>query len=177
MNEEEVKLIADIKADGTESIKKMYSTCMTYIYKIIGDSSRLDAEDLFQDAMVVLIENVKKDKFNGNSKLTTYFYSIARNIFLYRSKLSREQAWDEVAETKLNNTIYEYEDPTVFELKIKNLMTKLELMNEDCRRILRSFYFDRMKMDQIAEAHNYTTGFVRVKKNRCMKTLKKMFYE
>src|SRR6186713_428781 len=46
-----------------------------------------DAEDIFQEALVILVRNVREKNLNLTSKLSTYFYGITR--LLWKEELRR----------------------------------------------------------------------------------------
>ena len=49
----------------------------------------------------------------------------------------------------------------------------MEEISGDCKELLLSFYFKKMPLKEIAAIMDYSDGFVKVKKKRCMDALKK----
>jgi RNA polymerase sigma factor (sigma-70 family) len=56
-------------------------------------------EDVFQESLAILANNIMQGKFRGESKLSTYFYTICRRLYLkkYSEKPppEGEEAWPE----------------------------------------------------------------------------------
>lgn len=56
-------------------------------------------EDVFQESLAILANNIMQGKFRGESKLSTYFYTICRRLYFnkYAEKpqTEEEEAWQE----------------------------------------------------------------------------------
>ncbi len=70
----EKEIILFIMKKHAASVKKMVNEFKIERY--------IQAEDVIQDGMVELLINLRENKFNGNSSVTTYYYSICRFICL-----------------------------------------------------------------------------------------------
>jgi len=77
-----------------KGLKEQNSKCIRYLYKeyfplaksIVERNSGNyeDAEDLFQDSMVVLYKRITKDNVALKCGLKTFFYGICRNLWMQR---------------------------------------------------------------------------------------------
>ena len=138
-----------------------------------------DAEDFFQEAIVVFINIVRKGNFRGDSSIKTFLYSIARNLWRNELKrqnraLMRETNYYEQSE-KEEQDIQE----SIGENEIKNqLLQLLETLGDNCRTILLLFYYENLPMKEIFRQMGYETEQVaRNMKYRCMNKLKDMLNE
>lgn len=133
-----------------------------------------DAKDVFQDGLIVLFNNVKLKKFVLSSTLKTYLYSICRNIWLMKlRKVKKETPLKEQHEhLPLSENIFE----TLLTNERTQMLAQLvNQLDENCRRIIELFYFNKMKMDQIKEVFGLASVAVaKNKKSNCMKKLRKM---
>ncbi|MFM7765815.1 MAG: RNA polymerase sigma factor, partial [Sphingomonadales bacterium] len=72
--------------------KSQYSMIRSYVIKNQGREE--DAEDLLQDALIVLWQKVQQGNFVLSSKLSTYMMAICKNLWLKRlgklQKMDRE---------------------------------------------------------------------------------------
>ena len=77
---------SDINAD--EAIRHLYRSQfnITRAYIKQNNGSEEDAEDIFQEVVFTFIELVKKDKFRGESSISTFLYALTRNIWLNEVK-------------------------------------------------------------------------------------------
>jgi RNA polymerase sigma factor (sigma-70 family) len=80
--------------DLIKGFKEQDSICINQMYKLYfplaksiaerNSGSIEDAEDLFQDSMVVLYKRLHKESIVLNCSLKTFFYGICKNIWLQR---------------------------------------------------------------------------------------------
>ena len=132
-----------------------------------------DAEDFFQEALVVFINSIRKEKFRGDSSIKTFLYAIMRNLWLNelkrRNKASvRETAYYEQGE-KEEDPAYgvTYEKETT-----QQVLAFLERLGENCKKILIMYYYQEMSMKDIAAAMHYDSEQVaRNTKYKCGKKL------
>lgn len=133
-----------------------------------------DIIDIYQDAIVALIENAKKGKIDDlQSSLTTYLFSIGK--FMIFQKFKREGK--PIATENFENIEMVYEDYSEDEtnLQIKILQKSFEKLGEQCRKVLQLFYYDEKKLDEIQSLLGYTNKDVlKSQKSRCLKQLKEL---
>lgn len=181
MNTTQIDLI---RQGETNAIKALYKSdfaqCASFILSNRG--SRDDAKDLFQEAIMVLISNLRKEDFQLKCATGTYLYSIVRNLWFKHWNSKGVKNTDFI----LDNPGYhfvpvaedEMEEKTVLEEKHELIAELLKKeMKEDCRKVILAFYYEKKSMEQIAKLMDYTAKFAKVKKNRCMGYLRKMVRE
>ncbi|MEL6558243.1 MAG: sigma-70 family RNA polymerase sigma factor [Bacteroidota bacterium] len=153
-------------------IKQLYRRCYKQINSFVlkNNGSTTDSQDIFQEAMEIFYFQIQKGKFESKSAPSTYLYGIAKNIWLGQLRKRREvsiSSWDyEIAEETGN---------AQFDLKLfYRLFDELE---EDCQRILKCFYFEKMPMKQIVNEFSSINNeqSARTKKYRCLKYLNEIF--
>jgi RNA polymerase sigma factor (sigma-70 family) len=147
--------------------------CVYFITK--NNGNKTDAEDVFQDTMLVLYKNVQQENFELTCSIKTYLYSIIRNLWLKELKKKNK-----------STSIHDYEkfvkvddDETVLVEKNEQLNTienAMQLLGENCRKILQLFYFEKHNMEQIAVELNYTNADnAKNQKYKCLQQLKKQY--
>lgn len=136
-----------------------------YITENNGTSD--DAEDLLQDALVILWQNARKPNFELQAKISTYLFAIVRNQWLKKlEKNKRENGSIEQIKYEPTSTF----DDTRLDLKI--VRDYLNEMGELCRKILLMYYFDGYDMQTIADANQLAnTNTAKSKKYQCLKDL------
>lgn len=132
-----------------------------------------DAEDIFQECIVIFIDSVQQGKFRGDSKIKTFLYAIMRNLWLNELKrrnraLHREtRYYDEnpKAEESVNASINENESK-------KQVASLVEQLGENCQKILRLFYYQELPMKEIFQEMGYENEQIaRNMKYKCMKKM------
>jgi len=135
-----------------------------------------DAEDFFQEAIVIFIDAVKNDKFRGESKVKTFLYAVQRNLWLNELK-RRKRALN-------RQTRYYDENPKVEEgahVAIQENEAKKEValliqkLGENCQKILMLFYYQDKSMQEIHQEMGYENEQIaRNMKYKCMKKMHKL---
>lgn len=172
-------IVVRLRRGDRRAIRELYEQafpqCASIVYRNNGDKE--DAKDLFQEALLVLFNNVRRHDFRLTCDVKTYLFSVVRNLWLKRLNArkkgglalvmdAQEEAYIIIAEDEL-------EEKMQFETKHRHIAEILENFKADCRALLMSFYFQKKSLKEIAKAMGYTDQFVKVKKNRCMEALKK----
>jgi len=171
--------IDDLKEGKPEAFRKIYQDYYRMISTFIkkNNGTEDDAQDIFQEILMIFIKNVRKPDFELTAKISTYLYSIARNLWLKRIRKSKN-----IVELKDYEGFEELEDFGEEEINQKKEREKkheliarvLKQLKEDCRKLILDFYYNKKALNVIAEEMGYTYAFAKVKKNRCMNGFKKM---
>lgn len=127
-----------------------------YIVKNGGNAEQ--AKDIFQDAVVILFNQVRKDKFEEAFSIDGFVYAVAKNLWINSVRKS--------------NRFDNHEDMSVFgtALHEKDYLTDLiskersaavnqlfEKLNEKCRKILHYYNYEGWSMKQISEKLGYSS--------------------
>lgn len=173
-------------------IRERNNDVLTYIIKknsriisklvLSNSGSNEDADDVLQEAIIVLFRKVKEPDFKLTSSIHTFIYSIARLIWL--KELERRSGKQSINESQ-NNIVDEHSFESVIEKneRLKLYREKFEELGEDCKKVLRLFNLGT-SMSQIAVFMGYQSEvYAKKKKYSCkealVKSIKdtKRFYE
>ena len=166
-------ITSEINLDATvhHLYQNYFDTLSSFVCTNSGNEE--DAEDFFQETLVVFINVVRQGKFRGDSSIKTFLYSIMRNLWLNELKrrnkaLIRETTHYEQSEKEANN-VYE----AVQENEItKQILTFFDRLGKNCKKILVMYYYQEMSMEDIALAMNYESEQIaRNTKYKCRKRL------
>lgn len=176
-----LQLIRSTKeADNDRAFEYCYREFYALIEKnvLANSGDARDAEDIFQDGLIVLYHQIKKDQLNLTCSLRTYLYSICRNLWL--KKLRKSSRVVELSDALQQYvTIEESHLKTLEKTEEKEVIAGfLDQLNEGCRKILLYFYFDKIRMAEIAERMGLSGEQVaKNKKAGCMKKLKTLMQQ
>ncbi|MDP4711843.1 MAG: sigma-70 family RNA polymerase sigma factor [Saprospiraceae bacterium] len=151
-----------------------YASVQKFITKQGGTDE--DAQDVFQEILIILYEKIRQADFKLDCKLSTYMLAICKNIWHKKLKRLRLQQ-NIIQENHKQSLLVEEEAPADYAIisDEKRLMELLSHLSPDCREILRLYYFDRLSMRQIAEVMGYNSEQVaKNKKSRCMQVLRRL---
>jgi RNA polymerase sigma-70 factor (ECF subfamily) len=168
----DLRHIADVLDGNTSSfthlVEKYEDMLYTVVYRIVKNHE--DAEELAQDAFVKAFNNLHN--FKGNSKFSTWLYTIA-----YRAAISKTRL--KVVDTINEGFLLESEDNSSSPIShleeqeqayyVKQAIAKLPEVDGV---IVTLFYMDDASIQDIAEVTGLGESNVRVKLFRARKALK-----
>ena len=133
-----------------------------------------ELQDAYSDALVKLITQVKSGKFRGESKLSSYFYTIFYNASVDVSRKNTsyknsptEELFEYTATERDLYKIIETNDQMDF------LMFHFEMIGDPCRRILMDWGYYGYSMEEIATRSKLSNAeSARSMKYKCLKKLK-----
>jgi RNA polymerase sigma factor (sigma-70 family) len=85
-------LVAALRAANPAAYTTLYSTYFPSVaYYVRGNQGSLkDAEDLFQETLLVLVDKLSQPDFHLSASLKTYLHAIARNLWLKKLRDQKE---------------------------------------------------------------------------------------
>jgi RNA polymerase sigma factor (sigma-70 family) len=131
--------------------------------------SELTAQEAVQDAFVKAFENLSK--FKGKSKFSTWLYRIVVNESLRKIKQKRLETVDLTEET-ISNTVFSQMDSfkSIHEVEQKEIINEtLKIMPQTESLLLRLYYLEENKVDEICEITGLNTPNVKVILHRARK--------
>lgn len=147
----------------------------SYILKNNGSID--ESKDVFQETMIAFYENVRDNKFKGESSIATYLYSIAKFKWLNQIKKKRVRSahYDKLKTNEFEAsplaTLIDNEKRDA----VLGVLTKL---GEPCKKLLIATIYYGTSMQEIVEEGDYSSEqIVRNKKYKCLKRLKELIRE
>jgi RNA polymerase sigma factor (sigma-70 family) len=173
------ELIIALRKGDREAVEYLYRhafhACASYITQNNGTMD--DAKDLFQESLMVLFRNLQKPDFELTADVKTFLYSVMRNLWLKQLRKKGRGGLalvvDDDSETEFiiideDELEYKREKERKHEL-IADMMKEIK---EDCRELLLNYYFKKIPLKEVGKTMGYSDNFVKVKKNRCMESLR-----
>ncbi len=175
--ESDQRFIERIRQGDERALAELYRNNIVMVRKYIMDNSGRDddAQDMLQDALIVLWENVTRGDFDLTSKISTYIYSVVRNKWLRelnKRKVGKVSSIEdhEVVEERidaLRNIIHKEE--------YKVILQCIGQMGTTCKKVLTMFYLEEKGMEEIARVMHFSnTDVAKAKKWQCKKELEKL---
>lgn len=156
----------------TAELKELYLACKPKFFSIAKTSTlcKADLLDVYQDAMVALLEMEQKNKLvTIKTSLDTYLLAIAKYMLYKRQKAAQQI----VAE--MPDLLGEWDDFNDYknEDNIQLLKHAFEKLGQQCRRLLQLFYYEQKKLDEIVQIMNYENkNAAKSQKYKCVQQLK-----
>jgi RNA polymerase sigma factor (sigma-70 family) len=174
--------ITSYKMSDTEILQQLkenkYSKALKGLYNIFpaiqkyiiqNSGTKNDAEDVFQDALVVLYRKANDINFTLTVSLKTYMEAIAKNLWM--QELRRQK--------KIPIATQEIDLPEISideELGFGNAETAFKQLGEKCKALLTLFYFKKMNYKDIATTLAFNDENVaKNQKYRCLQKAKENY--
>jgi RNA polymerase sigma factor (sigma-70 family) len=173
------ELLANLKVGKSHAFERLYKDYYPMIAKHIRNNNgkEEDAQDIFQETLIVFVKSIQKSDFKLTAKIGTYLYSIAHRMWLYKlrgNKSTSSMEKDGKTIDLIDTGEFELEEKQQYEDKHILMAKILNELKEDCQQLLKSFYFKKRSLSEIAQKMDYTAAFIKVKKNRCMNAFRKL---
>jgi RNA polymerase sigma factor (sigma-70 family) len=166
------QIIQELKAGKyTSAIKALYKHYPVVRQLVLKNSgSKQDAEDVYQESLIILYRKVRENDFVLTSALSTFLVGICRLQWMNELRKRNKQVTNGLGEV----TAKDAERFTAYleeESKFKQAEQALLHLGEKCRDILRLFYFDKLDFRSIASKVGLSNE--RVAKNQKYRCLEK----
>lgn len=171
-------LLTELKAGKATAFEAIYRNYYPMVLKMVSDNSGSsnEAQDVFQEMLLVLVKKIRESDFKLSAKLSTYLFAVARNIWFKRGRgmQGKTSMIDSEQFSRMDLTLPENELEDVIEREqmLDTMSAKMDELEPDCRRILFLSIQQNFSQKEIAEIMDYSVSFVKVKKFRCLKYLR-----
>ncbi len=138
-------------------------------YVCSNEGSDADAQDVFQDTLILFDRSIRAGKFEGKSSLFTYFIGIAKWRWLALKKQnSKTTTTNDFKEIEIQSVDYQY-----FENEKKEILEAvLRQIGERCKTLL-TYYKLSYSMEEIAQQYGLSSAEMAKKETyRCREKLK-----
>ncbi|MBX5438956.1 MAG: sigma-70 family RNA polymerase sigma factor [Thermoflavifilum sp.] len=136
-----------------------------------------DAEDIFQETLIILLERAQSPDFTLTCSLKTYVYAVSRHLWLKRLEAVQRQLplADGLAEwLPVTDDITRYQE---HDQAFRDMEAALNQLGEPCKSLLEHYYIFNKSMAEIAEIFGYTSSDnAKNQKYKCLMRLKKIFF-
>ena len=173
------QIVATIKDSSVKNSESALNCVYRSYYSMIesfitqNNGTKDDAKDVFQETVISLYNNVKNDKYSPDSKLSTYLFSISKNIWY--KKLRKKGRMSNLEDNEhqqipSGEDIHSQIEYSEQQILIGKLLHKV---GQECGKVLKLFYFEKMRMVKIAAKMDYSSEQVaKNQKSKCMKKLR-----
>jgi RNA polymerase sigma factor (sigma-70 family) len=177
-----LQLVDAIKRNDTITLKRIYANNYPKIEILVlkNNGTKEYAKDIYQEAFLVVWQNVKQDKFipQNESSINGYLYTIAKNKWMdvLRSQgykktiIASQMSYFEIKDEENNGM----DDDILKDKRLEDVMHAFKNLGDACKSLLRKFYFEKKSMKNIGKELQLDAASTRNKKYRCMQKLRQI---
>ncbi len=159
--------------------KIAYPQCASFVKNNNGTGN--DAEDFFQEALVVLYKKVHQPAFELKSDVKTFLYAITRNLWLNELRKRSKSGLKLIMDDPETNYVLTEEDTLIekeeTEQKHELISEMLLQIQGGCKDVLIDFYLKKLSLKAIAEKHGFTVQYAKKRRYKCMESFKQQVRE
>jgi len=150
--ESDILLVERLKAEKSDDFSALYSSCFPPVKAYVTNKwgTTEDAEDIFQETIIIFLQKIRQQDFVLTSSLKTYLVAIAKNIWLKRLRDNKIASVDVIEKFQWDDTIYfmESSTETTEEEKVNSWLTRI---TDNCRRILKAIFYYNDAIEAISK--------------------------
>ena len=173
------QLVEGIKAKNSKFFEYIIKLNFRPIkqYVLFNKGTETDANDIFQEALIILYRKVQEPDFNLTSSLSTFLYSIAKLLWLKELSKKNKNAsitddLDYIVDD--NDNISELIDRNE---RLRLYRQKYEELSDDCKKVLQMFLM-KIPISEITKIMGYSSEqHTRNRRYRCKESLIKRIRE
>jgi RNA polymerase sigma factor (sigma-70 family) len=177
---EDARILDQIRNGDEEALVKLYTTNHKQVlaYVTRNNGTRDDAEDMLQEALVILWERVRTGRYEYSARIGTFVVGTVKNMWLRRLARMRREIPTDMADDPTPD-----EDKSTLEQMIDaeeaaGIALAITRLGDPCRSILLLYYWEERSMDDIATTLGFANAdTVKSKKYQCKKALEKLLKE
>lgn len=169
-------IIIDLKGESNHAFGELYKTYFGSVNRFITNNrgSSDDAEDIFQDTMLVLVEKLRQDNFQLTASIKTYILAISKNLWLKRLRTAyRITELTDLHDNKFYEEInYAIEQEKDYWDKLQNYIHKITV---HCQGLIHDMFFREKTVEEIQQDYGYTTKHnAQNQKHKCVEQIRKV---
>ena len=173
--EENEKIISDILQGNQKTFNEIYEyefpKVVRYVKMNSGDVDQ--AKDIFQDAIVILVEKVQRNELDLTCSIKTYLFSISQHLWMDQLRQNKREIPLNDSYSYLNAaiTVVGFENtPDIYE----HVNSAIETLGNPCKQLLEYYYYKNLSWDEIASSLGYASAAsARNQKYKCLERIRK----
>ena len=193
--DEQKQLLTEFCEGNEKAFSKLYQYYYGFVenYVLKNNGTKEDAQDIFQETLIVFLEKLKKDDFYLTASLKTYIIAISKNMWLNSLRKDKKTivysfAHAENADENENEfTINSLEKNSfvlsqAFDIELENEKPMIDKLGDyfsrltsHCQNLLSTIIEEQKSADEIQKEFGYTPRHnLRNQKHKCVNQLKKV---
>ncbi|MEQ9378476.1 MAG: sigma-70 family RNA polymerase sigma factor [Imperialibacter sp.] len=137
-----------------------------FVHRMGGDVD--DARDVFQDALILFYEKLAGGNLHVEISRKAYLLGICKHLWIRKAKAKSGEVSFEDWEQSMD-----VPDMNNEHLSARKLLTLLENAGQKCLDLLKSFYYDRLSIQQVATRFGFgSERSATVQKYKCMERVR-----
>ncbi|OGX91053.1 RNA polymerase subunit sigma-70 [Hymenobacter coccineus] len=177
-------LIAAIRGGDERALAQLYRLHWPMVSHFVlqNSGSDDDAQDVYQEGVMVFYEKVRDGSLELSCQIKTYLYAVCRRLWLKRLtsksrfgvRLQEDEDLGPLHHTGAEDDLLAAEEQ---DRRFTTMSEALDHLGEPCRSLLEGFYLLEKSMQDLTAEFGYTNADnAKNQKYKCLVRLKKLFF-
>ncbi|MEO8591305.1 MAG: sigma-70 family RNA polymerase sigma factor [Flavobacteriales bacterium] len=166
--------VSGLRRNDPATVRALYAKHFAAVrqYVLQNSGTGNDAQDMFQEALIVLWMNVKEGRFKSGAESDPggFLFRVAKNKWLDVLRSAAHKQMKVVHDERTTDAQAEVADD--IDDRIVRLRGVYDKLDDKCRVVLDQFYFERKDLATIAADMGVEEESIRTIKYRCMMKLR-----
>ena len=174
---DDARILDQIRKGKEEALVRLYQTNERQVMSFVtrNNGTRDDAEDMLQEAVVILWERVRTGRYEHTAKISTFVFATVKNLWLRKIARSRREVASDMQNDPTPSNEKSVLDDMIENEEAAAVSTALNALGDPCRQLLLLYYWEELSMDDIAVHMGFANAdTVKSKKYQCKKALEKL---
>lgn len=168
-------LLADLRRESRHAFAGLYPRYAGLVRQFVlrNHGSLTEADDLFQDTLLVLVQQLRRDNFQLTASLKTYLLAIAKHLWLQRLRVAgRTTPLPAVLSEQLHDDLtLAIEHETTY---LDRLQGYIRRLTAHCQHLIQEMFFDNKTIEAIQQEHGYSSRHNALnQKHKCVEQLRR----
>lgn len=147
--------------------KFYYPSVKNFITKNNGSVD--DAQDIFQETILVLLDKIPKDEFDLKSSLKTYIFAISSNLWLKRLRDSNKLVKGELNLYAKYLSDYEEAETEIQQSRLQKIVGIFSRISNHCVILLKAIFYEEKNIETVTREFGYTNKHnAQNQKHKCL---------
>jgi RNA polymerase sigma factor (sigma-70 family) len=175
----EQELLKGLAMNDKKAVETIYKDNFNMVLSLIinNNGTAQEAKDVFQEAMIVLLEKARSGSFELNCLIKTYLYSVCRRLWLKKLQQNSRFTNDIESSVEIVNIEEDFQEHEKRDAEFEMMENAIGSLGEPCKSLIEAFYIQKRTMQDIASQFGYTNADnAKNQKYKCLMRLKKLFF-
>ena len=173
----DARILDLIKRGDERALAELYELTrkMVTSHVIRNSGTPDDADDMLQEALVVLWERVRSGRYEYAAKLSTFIFSTVKHIWMRHLAHRRREGVAGVDPDSVPANEVSLLDEMIANEESRGVTSAMEKLGDPCRTLLLLFFWEELSLEDIARRMGYANAnTVKSKKYQCKKALREL---
>lgn len=174
---DDARILDQVRKGDEEALVKLYEMNERQVTAFVlrNNGTEDDAEDMLQEAVIVLWERVRTGRYEHTAKLNTFIFATVKNMWHRRLAHIRREVRSDLEEDAIASNDKSILDCVIEDEETAALSAALDKLGDPCRKLLLLYYWEEHSMEVIAKEMGFANAdTVKSKKYQCKKALENL---